>query len=43
VEFLLSPEGQQIYIDGGFTGLTGAELGERYSHDKDGNLVIETF
>jgi hypothetical protein len=43
VEFLLSPEGQQIYIDGGFSGLTGSELGERYSHDASGNLVIETF
>jgi ABC-type molybdate transport system substrate-binding protein len=43
VEFLLSPAGQQIYIDGGFSGLTGSEQGERYSHDANGNLVIETF
>jgi ABC-type molybdate transport system substrate-binding protein len=43
VEFLLSPAGQQIYIDGGFTALTGSEQGERYSHDADGNLVIEQF
>ena len=42
-DFLLSPEGQQIYIDGGFTALTGTEQGERYSFDEAGNLVIEKF
>ncbi|MCG6900801.1 MAG: substrate-binding domain-containing protein [Gammaproteobacteria bacterium] len=42
-EFLLSPEGQQIYLDGGFTALTGTEKGERYSFDNDGNLIIEQF
>ena len=43
VDFLHSPEGVQIYVDGGFTALTGAEQGERYSFDADGNLVIEQF
>jgi len=43
VDFLLSPEGEQIYVDGGFSALTGTEQGERYSFDNDGNLVIETF
>jgi ABC-type molybdate transport system substrate-binding protein len=43
VDFLHSPEGVQIYVDGGFSALTGTELGERYSFDADGNLVIETF
>jgi hypothetical protein len=42
-DFLLSPEGQQIYIDGGFTALTGTEQGERYSFDENGDLVIEQF
>jgi len=42
-EFLLSPEGQQIYTDGGFSALTGSEKGERYSFDNDGKLVIEQF
>lgn len=41
VDFLLSPEGTQIYVDGGFTALTGTELGESYSFDRAGNLVIE--
>ncbi len=36
-------EAQQIYIDGGFSGLTGSELAERYSLDANGNLVIQTF
>jgi len=40
-DFLRSPEGEQIYVDGGFTALTGSELGERYSFDANGNLVIE--
>jgi ABC-type molybdate transport system substrate-binding protein len=43
VDFLHSPEGVQIYVDGGFSALTGSELGERYSFDIDGNLVIENF
>lgn len=43
VEFLRSPEGVQIYVDGGFTALTGSEKGERYSFDRDGALVIEEF
>ena len=43
VNFLHSPEGVQIYVDGGFSALTGSELGERYSLDADGNLVIEQF
>ena len=43
VDFLRSPEGVQIYVDGGFSALTGTEQGERYSFDADGNLVIEEF
>jgi ABC-type Fe3+ transport system substrate-binding protein len=43
VDFLHSPEGVQIYVDGGFSALTGTELGERYSFDAGGNLVIEQF
>jgi ABC-type molybdate transport system substrate-binding protein len=43
VDFLRSPEGVQIYVDGGFSALTGAEQGERYSFDGNGDLVIETF
>jgi ABC-type molybdate transport system substrate-binding protein len=43
VNFLRSPEGVQIFVDGGFSALTGSELGERYSLDKNGDLVIETF
>ena len=43
VDFLLSPEGVQIYVDGGFSALTGTEKGERYSFDADENLVIEQF
>lgn len=42
VDFLLG-DATQIYVDGGFLSLTGNELGERYSLDKDGNLIIETF
>jgi hypothetical protein len=41
-EFMLT-DAQQIYIDGGFLPLTGSEAAERYSFDKDGNFVIETF
>lgn len=41
-EFMLT-DAQQIYIDGGFTPLTGSELAERYSFDKAGNFVIEQF
>jgi len=41
--FLHSPEGVQIYVDGGFTALTGTEQAERYSFDAAGNLVIEQF
>jgi ABC-type molybdate transport system substrate-binding protein len=36
-------DAQQIYTDGGFLPLTGTESAERYSFDKDGNFVIETF
>jgi ABC-type molybdate transport system substrate-binding protein len=43
VDFLHSPEGVQIYVDGGFSALTGTELGERYSFDANGALVIEQF
>jgi ABC-type molybdate transport system substrate-binding protein len=43
VDFLHSPEGVDIYVDGGFSALTGTELGERYSFDAAGNLVIEQF
>jgi len=43
VDFLHSDEGVQIYVDGGFSALTGTEQGERYSFDADGNLVIEPF
>ena len=43
VGFLLSPAGQQIYVDGGFSPLTGSEQGERYSFDSNGDLVIEQF
>jgi len=43
VKFLRSPEGVQIYVDGGFSALTGTEQGERYSFDADGNLVITPF
>jgi len=40
VDFVRSSEGQQAYTDGGFIGLTPAELdgGECYRLDKDGNL-----
>ncbi len=41
--FLHSPEGVQVYVDGGFSELTGTEQGERYSFDANGNLVIEPF
>jgi len=43
VNFLRSPKGVQIYVDGGFSALTGIEEGERYSFDRDGNLVTEKF
>jgi len=43
VDFLRSPEGVQIYVDGGFSALTGTEQGERYSFDENGDLVIEQF
>jgi ABC-type molybdate transport system substrate-binding protein len=43
VDFLRSPEGVQVYVDGGFSALTGTELGERYSFDNSGGLVVETF
>jgi ABC-type molybdate transport system substrate-binding protein len=43
VGFLRSPEGVQIYVDGGFSALTGTEKGERYSFDASGDLVIEQF
>jgi len=43
VKFLHSDEGVQIYVDGGFSALTGSELGERYSLDANGDLVIEQF
>jgi len=40
VNFLLSAEGTQIYVDGGFSALTGTEQGEAYSFDAAGNLVV---
>jgi ABC-type molybdate transport system substrate-binding protein len=42
IDFVRSPEGQTAYTDGGFIGLTQAELdaGECYSTDKSGNLVV---
>jgi len=43
VDFLRSPEGVQVYVDGGFSALTGTEQAERYSLDAGGNLVIEAF
>jgi ABC-type molybdate transport system substrate-binding protein len=43
VEFLRSEEGVQIYVDGGFSALTGSEKGERYSLDDGGALVIDEF
>jgi len=43
VNFLRSPEGVKVYVDGGFSALTGTEQGERYSFDAAGNLVIEPF
>ena len=42
-EFLHSPEGVQVYVDGGFSALTGTEQAERYSFDAAGNLVVEQF
>jgi len=42
VEFLLG-DATQIYVDGGFLSLVGDELAERYSFDKNGDLVIEIF
>ena len=42
VDFLLG-DATQIYVDGGFLPLLGDEQGERYSLDKDGNLIVETF
>ncbi len=42
VDFLLG-DGASIYVDGGFLPLVGDEQGERYSLDKDGNLIVETF
>ena len=42
VDFLLG-DATQIYVDGGFLSLLGDELAERYSQDKDGSLIIETF
>lgn len=43
VDFLRSPEGVQVYVDGGFSALTGSEQGERYSIAADGSLVITPF
>ena len=42
VDFLLG-DAAQIYVDGGFLPLIGDELAERYSFDRDGNLIIENF
>jgi ABC-type molybdate transport system substrate-binding protein len=42
VDYLLG-DAQQAFIDGGFSALTGTELGERYSFDRDGNFIIENF
>jgi hypothetical protein len=42
VDFLLG-DATQIYVDGGFLSLVGDETGERYSFDKEGNLIIDQF
>lgn len=45
VDWIRSPAGQRVYTDGGFIGLTDAELagGECYSVDKlTGNVVVVT-
>lgn len=42
VDFLLG-DASQIYVDGGFLPLVGDELGERYTFDRKGNLIIENF
>jgi len=42
VDFLLG-DATQIYVDGGFLSLVGDEAGERYSFDKEGNLIIDQF
>ncbi|CAB9497491.1 Molybdenum ABC transporter periplasmic molybdate-binding protein [Seminavis robusta] len=41
VEFLLSEDGQQVYLDGGFVALDGTEMGEAYSLSDDGSLIVE--
>ncbi len=43
LRFLLSPRGTQIYVDGGFSALTGTEQGESYTFDADGALIITPF
>ena len=43
LEFLHSPEGVRVYVDGGFSALTGSEQGERYSFGAADNFVIEPF
>ena len=42
IDFVRNPDGQQAYTDGGFIGLTPAELngGECYSLEKDGTLIV---
>ena len=42
VEFLRG-DAVSIYVEGGFSALTGTEQGERYSLDADGDLIIENF
>ena len=45
IDWIRSPDGQRVYTDGGFIGLTDAELagGECYSIDrKTGDVVITT-
>jgi len=42
VDFLLG-DGASIYVEGGFLPLLGDEQGERYSLDKGGNLIVESF
>ncbi len=41
VNFLHSPEGVKVYVEGGFSALTGTEMAERYSFDTAGNLLVD--
>ena len=39
IDFLRSPDGQQSYVDGGFTGLVNADAGKCYAKPVDGVSV----